>query len=89
LGVVWPILSGLLGLIIAAGALIGWLEGWRMGESIYFAFISALTIGYGDLAPTFALTRVLAIFVGLFGVLFTAVLAAVAVKALAGATDEP
>ena len=51
LRVVWPILSVLLGLIVALGLVIGLLEGWSVHESIYFAFVSGLTIGYGDLAP--------------------------------------
>ena len=86
LRVVWPILSVLLGLIIALGLVIGLVEGWSVHESIYFAFVSGLTIGYGDLAPKSLLTRVLAILIGVCGVLVTALMAAIAVKALTGAT---
>ena len=88
LRVVWPILSGLLGLMIALGLVIGLREGWSIQESIYFAFVSGLTIGYGDLVPKFVLTRAMAIAIGLCGVLVTALLAAVAVKALAGVAEE-
>ena len=88
LRVVWPILSGLLGLMIALGAVIGLRERWSIQESIYFAFVSGLTIGYGDLVPKTLLTRALAIAIGLCGVLVTALLAAVAVKALTGVTEE-
>ena len=87
LRVVWPILSVLLGLIIALGLVVGLLEGWSVQDSIYFAFVSGLTIGYGDLAPTSLLTRALAILIGVCGVLMTALLAAIAVKALTAATD--
>ena len=87
LRVVWPILSVLLGLIIALGLVVGLLEGWSVHESIYFAFVSGLTIGYGDLAPKLLLTRVLAILIGVCGVVLTALLAAIAVKALTAATD--
>jgi hypothetical protein len=48
----------------------------------YFAFVSGLTIGYGDLAPKSLLTRTLAVLIGICGVLVTALVAAVAVKAL-------
>lgn len=88
LRVVWPILSGLIGLMIALGLVVGWREGWSIQESIYFAFVSGLTIGYGDLAPKTLLARTLAIFIGVCGVLFTALLAAVAVKALGAAGDD-
>lgn len=88
LRVVWPILSVLLVLIIALGLIVGLLEGWSMHESIYFAFVSGLTIGYGDLAPKSLLTRALAIAIGVCGVLVTALVAAIAVKALTEATDD-
>ena len=87
LRVVWPILSVLLGLIVALGLVVGLIEGWSLHESIYFAFVSGLTIGYGDLAPKSMLTRVLAIVIGVCGVLVTALVAAIAVKALTAATD--
>ena len=87
LRVVWPILSGLLGLIIAAGLVAGMIEGWSVHESIYFAFVSGLTIGYGDLAPKLLPARVLAIFIGICGVLVTALIAAIAVKALTAAKE--
>ena len=88
LRVVWPILSILLVLIIALGLVVGLVEGWSVHESIYFAFVSGLTIGYGDLAPKSLLTRVLAILIGVCGVLLTALVAAIAVKALTAATDD-
>jgi Ion channel len=88
LRVVWPVLSVLLGLIIALGLVVGLLEGWSVHESIYFAFVSGLTIGYGDLAPKTLLTRALAILIGVCGVVLTALVAAIAVRALTAATDD-
>ena len=88
LRVVWPILSVLVGLMIALGLVIGIREGWSVQDSIYFAFVSGLTIGYGDLAPKFLLTRVLAILIGVCGVLLVALLAAVAVRALPDAIED-
>ena len=82
LRVVWPIVSALLAAIAALGLLIGFLEGWSVQESIYFAFVSGLTIGYGDFAPRGFATRALAIVIGICGVLLTGLVAAIAVKAL-------
>jgi len=82
LGVVWPILSGLVALIAVLGLIVGLIERWSVQESIYFAFVTGLTIGYGDFAPGSLASRALAIVIGLCGVLFTALVAAVAVKAL-------
>jgi len=88
LRVVWPVLSGLLILIAGLGLAVGFREGWSIQESEYFAFVTGLTIGYGDFAPKTLLGRVLAIGIGICGILLTAVLAAVAVKALTATTDE-
>ena len=82
LQVVWPILSGLLGLMVGLGVVIGWLEDWPLLDAIYFSFVSGLTIGYGDLAPTRTLSRVLAIGIGFTGVLLVGLIVAVAVRAL-------
>jgi hypothetical protein len=82
LRVVWPILSVLLGAMAGLGLLIGHLEDWRLQDGIYFAFVTGLTVGYGDLVPTGALSRILAIGIGFMGILVTALLAAVSVRAL-------
>jgi len=82
LRVVWPVLSGLLMTIVALGLVAGQIEGWSVQESIYFAFVSGLTIGYGDLVPKTLVARALAIIIGICGVLLTALVAAIAVKAL-------
>jgi hypothetical protein len=64
------------------GAVIGRVEGWPLSEAIYFAYVSGLTIGYGDLVPNEPLSRVLAIVVGFTGILLTGLVAAVGVRAL-------
>jgi hypothetical protein len=88
LRVVWPILSALLAIIVGLGILIGVLEGWKLHEGIYFAFVSGLTIGYGDFAPKMFSTRMMAIVIGVCGLLLTALVAAVAVKSLTNATED-
>ncbi len=88
LRVVWPILSVMLFLVVALGMVVGLIEGWSIQDSLYFAFVSGLTIGYGDLAPKTLVTRTLAVFIGICGVLFTALVAAIAVKALGVASGD-
>jgi hypothetical protein len=87
-GVVWPVLSFLLALIAGLGIAVAVLEQWPLGDGLYFAFVSGLTIGYGDLVPTQPLTRVLAIGIGLTGILFAGLVAAVGVHALQSALQE-
>jgi len=82
LRVVWPILVVLIGMMVALGCVVSLIEHWRLGEGIYFAFVSGLTIGYGDLAPKEPVARMLAISIGFIGILLTGLVAAVGVQAL-------
>jgi hypothetical protein len=82
LKVAWPILSGLLGTMAMLGVAVARLESWTWPEGLYFAFISGLTIGYGDLVPKRAISRFLAVAIGIVGVLLVALVAAIAVRAL-------
>lgn len=80
--IVWPILSGLLGVMAALGITVALLEGWPLTDGLYFAFVSGLTIGYGDLAAKGGLARTLAVSIGLTGILLSGLVAAVGVQAL-------
>ena len=86
--VVWPVLSALFVLILGLGTVVGLREGWSIQESLYFSLVTGLTIGYGDLSPTTLLPRALSILIGVCGVLVTALIAAIAVKALTNVTDS-
>ena len=81
LAIVWPVVSGLLLVKALLGVVVGLIEGWGVWQGIYFAFITGLTIGYGDLAPHFVVTRLLAVAIGFLGILLTGLVAALAVKA--------
>lgn len=72
----------------AAGLVVGWLEGWRIGESLYFTFVTGLTIGYGDLTPAHFVSRFLAMVVGFSGIVLTGLVAAMSVQALKATDDE-
>lgn len=77
---VLPLFLGL-GLIIAVlSIIIGRREGWPLGDSLYFGFITALTVGYGDLRPTVGLNKFLAIVVALFGLITSGILVAIAIE---------
>jgi hypothetical protein len=86
LGVVWPVLSVLLLLMAALGAAVAMIEGWKVTEGLYFAFVTGMTIGYGDFAPKEPLARVLAVAIGMTGLLLGGLIVAVGVSALQTAT---
>ena len=82
LGVIWPILSGVLVAMIGPGLLIGYLEGWGVGDALYFTFVTGMTIGYGDLTPHQPWSKLLAVVIGFAGIVLTGLVAAVIVQAL-------
>ena len=70
-------------LIIAlAGVLISRFDKLPLGESIYFAFITAFTVGFGDIAPKSKGARVVTIVLSFLGLLLVGIVVAVAVHAL-------
>jgi hypothetical protein len=88
LPIVWPVFSALLGAMIGLGLLVSYLEGWRLLDGVYFAFVTGLTVGYGDLTPTLPASRIAAIAIGFAGILFSALLAAIGVRALQEAVSK-
>ena len=80
--VLWPIISGLFVMILGTGFAVSHLEHWGFGDGIYFAFVTALTIGYGDLVPTHLVSRLLSLSIGFTGIIMTALLAGASMRAL-------
>src|SRR5713226_3915152 len=80
--VTWPVLSAILAMQVALGLLIGFVEGWSVGDAVYFSFVTGLTIGYGDIVPRQTLTRALAVVIGFGGILLTGLVAGIAVNAM-------
>lgn len=76
-----PLFAGLSVIISVLSLLVGRKEGWSAADSLYFGFITALTVGYGDLRPASARGKWLAIFIALIGMITTGVMIAVAVQA--------
>jgi hypothetical protein len=84
----WPVLSNILAFQVVLGLLIGFLEGWAVGDAVYFTFITGLTIGYGDIVPRQAFARALAIAIGTSGLFLTGVIAGIAVYAMQAIDDR-
>ena len=78
----------LLALIMAGAVAIAATEKVSFGKAVYFAFITGLTVGYGDIVPATALGRVISVLLGLTGILFTGVVVAVTVEAVRRAVED-
>jgi len=88
---VWHIRSVFLAInaLIIAGALVfAGVEKIPIGEAVYFAFITGLTVGYGDVIPTTTVGRIISVFLAFVGILFTGLVIAGAVHALREAWEK-
>ena len=85
LRIIWHVRSinlTLFALIVISSWAISFVEKLPFGDALYFAFITGLTIGYGDIVVKTPVGRILAVLIGFIGVLFSGLVIAVAVRAL-------
>jgi voltage-gated potassium channel len=81
LWVMLPLLLSLALAIILLGQAVGRQEGWSRFDSFYWSFITATTVGYGDVRPVKRKSKVVAIIIAFLGLTLTGILIAVAVQA--------
>ncbi len=78
----------LVALMVAGAAALSLVEKMPFGDTLYFAFVTGLTIGYGDIVAKSPLGRLVAILIGFNGILFTGLVVAVLVLAVRDSYEE-
>jgi voltage-gated potassium channel len=78
----------LIALIMAGAAAVTFVEKMPFADTLYFAFVTGLTIGYGDIVMQTPVGRLVALLIGLIGILFTGLLVAVLVHAVRESFEE-
>jgi voltage-gated potassium channel len=68
--------------IVVFGALFAVFDRVPLGDAIYFAFITAFTVGFGDVTPKSTGGRVLTVVLAFIGVILVGVAVAVSVHAI-------
>jgi len=76
-----PLLIFLALLITALGQIVGARESWSRFDSLYWSFITATTVGYGDIRPLHKLSKTFAILIAFVGLVFTGIIVALAINA--------
>ena len=82
-----PILLTLCAIIVVLGLWVGRFESWKKFDAIYWAFITALTVGYGDIRPTHNGSKILSIIIAIIGLMFAGILVATTVEAASRAFE--
>lgn len=75
-----PLLIFFITLISVIGQIVGRIEDWSAFDSLYWSFITAFTVGYGDIRPTSRSAKLLSILIALLGIMFTGGIVAITVK---------
>jgi hypothetical protein len=73
---------------MAGAAAVTLVEKMPFVDSLYFTFITGLTIGYGDIVVKTPFGRLVAVVFGLIGILFTGLMVAVMVFAVRESLEE-
>ena len=76
------VILALIALVVSGAALLAYLEEFAFADTLYFAFVTGLTIGYGDIVMLTAAGRLMSLLIGLVGILFTGLMVAVLVYAV-------
>lgn len=76
-----PILIFLVVVIALFGQLVGRKEQWSKMDALYYAFITATTVGYGDFRPLTKTGKLFAVVIAFTGLLLTGIIVAIGIKA--------
>ena len=82
------VLLALIALVVISALVISQIENLPFGETLYFSFITGLTIGYGDIVVKTPFARLLAVLLGLIGIIFTGIIVAGAILAVEKSLED-
>lgn len=83
-----PIVGMLLVIIIGLGLVVGRVESWSRFDAVYWAFVTAMTVGYGDIRPTRKTSKSLSIVIAYTGLVLAGISVAIALEAASKAFNE-
>ena len=84
----WPVLLLLMTCIVVLAFIVGRIEEWSAVDSVYYGFITATTVGYGDIRPTKSSSKLVAVAIALIGMILTGIVIALAVEAVTLAAEQ-
>lgn len=89
IGLLREVFVSLLVLIGIGGTVIFFVEqDLSLIDSLYFAAITGMSIGYGDITPETLIGKIVSVAIGFVGVVFIGLIVAVATRALEMSADE-
>ena len=83
-----PLLFTTVVFIALLGLIVGARESWKWTDSIYWAFITATTVGYGDIRPIRDISKALSVLIAITGITVTGILVALSINAASTAFKD-
>jgi voltage-gated potassium channel len=83
-----PLVVLLLVVILGLGILVGRVESWNRFDAIYWALITAMTVGYGDIRPIQKKSKALSIIIAFNGLVLSGITVAIALEAATKAFSD-
>ena len=83
-----PLLVFLSFLIMVLGQVVCHVEKWEKFDGFYWSFITATTVGYGDIRPLKKVSKALSVLIALVGLMFTGILIAVTLNTASVALEK-
>ena len=84
----WPIIGSMVILLGGLGALFAFVERIRLYDAMYFTCITAMSIGYGDITPERLSGKLIAIAIGLIGMITNGLMVALALNSALKCLNE-
>jgi voltage-gated potassium channel len=66
----------LIAAIVVMGQIVCRIEKWSRFDALYWSFITATTVGYGDIRPLKKVSKALSVLIALIGMMFTGIVIA-------------
>ncbi|MEM6811427.1 MAG: potassium channel family protein [Pseudomonadota bacterium] len=83
-----PLLLLLVLVIICLGQIVTYLEKWNKFDGLYWSFVTATTVGYGDMRPLKKVSKLLSVLIALTGIIFTGIILAAAVQTVSMSLEK-
>lgn len=82
------VLVALIVMLLIAATVLAHADGLSFFDALYLTFITALTVGFGDIAPASGIARIVSVLTGVIGVILMGLIVAVSTRALELAVAE-
>lgn len=76
------VVAALLLLLVGLGLLFSWVEGVPVGDALYFAWVTAATVGYGDIVPATVVGRFICLALTLDGMILFGIVVGISTRTI-------